>query len=107
MRRHAASIYCGFSASGLAAVLSAILAASGLFAALLSEPEKKTAADKAAADNAVADEGADKVAADKTAMDNAAAACAAAASLATGRSSVTSRQPITSDVVRIRVRTAL
>jgi hypothetical protein len=43
--------------------LSAILAASALFAALLSETEKKTAADKAAADNAVADEGADKVAA--------------------------------------------
>ena len=100
-------IYYGFSGFGLAAVLSAILAASGLFAALLSEPKKRTAADKAAADNVIADEGADKVAADKTAMDKAAAACAAAASLATGRSSITSRQPITSDVVRIRVRTAL
>ena len=46
----------GFSASGLAAVLSATLAASGLFAGILSAPEKKTAADKVAADKS--DEGA-------------------------------------------------
>ena len=89
----------------LAAAFSATLAAAGLFAAISSAPEKKTAAEKAAAGNG--NEGEDKVAADKTAMDKAAAACAAAASLATGRSSATSRQPITSEVVRIRVRTAL